>query len=156
MKCFAGFKYFPILIFLIVNSIIKLSAQKNDIFQLSNAQQTNDLKLWYLQPATNWNEALPVGNGRLGAMVFGRIENERIQLNEESLWAGKQIDVNNPGAANHLKEIQQLLLNGENKKAYDLSTLYLLQTPPRFRSYQTLGDLFIDFGEQGGIKNYNQ
>lgn len=119
-----------------------------------NAQQSNDLKLWYLQPATNWNEALPVGNGRLGAMVFGRVENERIQLNEESLWAGKQIDVNNPGAANHLKEIQQLLLNGENKKAYDLSAQYLLQTPPRFRSYQTLGDLFLDFGEQGGIKNY--
>lgn len=119
-----------------------------------NAQQNNDLKLWYLHPAATWNDALPVGNGRLGAMVFGRVENERIQLNEESLWAGNQIDVNNPGAGEHLKEIQQLLLNGENKKANELSNQYLLQTPPRFRSYQTLGDLFIDFGEQGGIKNY--
>ncbi len=155
MKYLVRSKYFSLLIFLMVISFFKLYAQKNDISPLSASQQSNDLKLWYLQPAANWNEALPVGNGRLGAMVFGRVENERIQLNEESLWAGKQIDVNNPGAANHLKEIQQLLLNGENKRANDLSTQYLLQTPPRFRSYQTLGDLFLDFGEQGGIKNYN-
>jgi len=119
------------------------------------AQQSKNLFLWYKQPASNWNEALPVGNGRLGAMVFGRVEIERIQLNEESLWAGKQIDVNNPGAAKHLKEIQQLLLNGENNKAYDLSTQHLLAIPPQFRSYQTLGDLFLDFGKQGGVKNYN-
>lgn len=120
------------------------------------AQQNNPLTLWYQQSAANWNEALPVGNGRLGAMVFGGAQQERIQLNEESLWAGKQIDVNNPEGLKHLKEIQQLLLNGENTKAYQLSDQYLLATPPRFRSYQTLGDLYLDFGEQGAIKNYRR
>lgn len=119
-----------------------------------SAQQSNPLTLWYKQPAATWNDALPVGNGRLAAMVFGRVQNERIQLNEESLWAGKQINVNNPGAKDHLKEIQQLLLNGDNSKAYELSEKYLLATPPRFRSYQTLGDLLLDFGEQGTVKNY--
>ncbi|MCC7400432.1 MAG: glycoside hydrolase family 95 protein [Chitinophagaceae bacterium] len=120
-----------------------------------NAQQNNALALWYKQPAATWNDALPVGNGRLGAMVFGRVTNERIQLNEESLWAGRSIDVNNPGARSHLKEIQQLLLNGENEKAEELSTRYLLATPPRFRSYQPLGDILLDFGEVEVVKNYH-
>lgn len=119
-------------------------------------QQNKPPALWYQQPAANWNEALPVGNGRLGAMIFGRVEKERIQLNEESLWAGKQINVNNPLGLNHLKEIQQLLLNEENSKAYQLSEKYLLATPPRFRSYQTLGDLYLDFGEQGDVKKYHR
>ncbi|MCK5457549.1 MAG: glycoside hydrolase family 95 protein, partial [Melioribacteraceae bacterium] len=109
----------------------------------------SDLKLWYNQPAEKWTEALPIGNGRIGAMVFGRISNERIQLNEESLWAGSQINNNNPGASKHLKEIQQLLLNGESGKARKLGDKYLLGTPPRIRSYQTLGVLNLDF-------NYNQ
>ena len=113
MKYLGRGKHFLILIYVISSSFFKLAAQHNN------------LSLWYLQPAANWNEALPVGNGRLGAMVFGRVENERIQLNEESLWAGKQIDVNNPGASDHLKEIQQLLLNGENKNASGDGTLNL-------------------------------
>ena len=116
----------------------------------------NSLKLWYQQPAKEWNEALPVGNGRLGAMVFGRVEQELIQLNEESLWAGKNIDINNPEGPKHLKEIQRFLLEGENGKAYELSDKYLLSTPPRLRSYQTLGDILIDFGEQGNYKSYKR
>ncbi|MCW3116627.1 MAG: glycoside hydrolase, partial [Chitinophagaceae bacterium] len=118
--------------------------------------QENQLSLWYKQPADNWNEALPVGNGRLGAMVFGDVEKEHIQLNEESLWAGKQIDDNNPGSAPHLKEIQQLILNDKQRQAYEISDKYMLATPSRFRSYQTLGDLYLDFGQQGDIKNYSR
>ena len=118
------------------------------------AAQESPLSLWYKQPADNWNEALPVGNGRLGAMVFGDVEKEHIQLNEESLWAGKRVDDNNPGAASHLREIQQLILNDEQRKAFELSDKYMLGTTSRFRSYQTLGDLYLDFGQQGDIKNY--
>lgn len=114
------------------------------------------LSLWYQQPAGNWNEALPVGNGRLGAMVFGRVETERIQLNEESLWAGKRINVNNPGAKEHVREIQDLILKGDHARAYDLSDKHLLATPPAFRSYQTLGDIYIDFGQNGGHRNYRR
>ncbi|HFK5584866.1 TPA: glycoside hydrolase N-terminal domain-containing protein [Elizabethkingia anophelis] len=114
-----------------------------------SAQQT--LKLWYTKPSTSWNEALPIGNGRLGAMVFGGVSNETFQLNEESLWSGKKINDINPEAKKHLAEIQSLLINGENKKAHELSEKYLLATPPNFQSYQTLGDLRISFLDQSPV-----
>ena len=103
------------------------------------------LTLWYKQPAALWEEALPVGNGRLGAMVFGDPVHERLQLNEESIWAGSKINNNNPGALEHLPEVREALFNGEYKKALELSHTYLLGTPPRIRSYQPLGDLTIDY-----------
>jgi alpha-L-fucosidase 2 len=107
--------------------------------------QNNDLELWYKQPAKEWGEALPVGNGRLGAMVFGNYDHENIQLNEESLWAGSKVDNNNPGAKEHLHEIQQDIFQSEYKKALSLSDQYLVGTPPRIRSYQPLGNLFINY-----------
>jgi alpha-L-fucosidase 2 len=118
------------------------------------AAQNENLKLWYTRAASAWTDALPVGNGRMGAMVFGNVENERIQLNEESLWAGNQRNVNNPGSGSHLAEIQQLVMDGQVAKAYELASKYMLATPPRFRSYQTVGDLLLDFGRNGGTKNY--
>lgn len=131
------------------------------ISSCTNSEKTekinSNLKLWYNQPATQWTEALPVGNGRLGAMVFGGITKERIQLNEESLWAGSQINNNNPGASKHLKEIQRLLLAGESSKARKLADKHLLGTPPRIRSYQTLGDLKLVFNsEQDSVSNYRR
>jgi alpha-L-fucosidase 2 len=110
-------------------------------------------RLWYQQPAKVWTEALPVGNGRLGAMVFGGTETERLQLNEESLWAGEPVDNDNPGAQAHLDEIRQLLLDGQIDQAMTLSQKYLLGTPPRIRSYQTLGDLFLEF-DSGDVQEY--
>lgn len=118
------------------------------------AQQ--DLQLWYSSPAKQWTDAMPVGNGRMGAMVFGRYGEERIQLNEESLWAGSQINNNNPGAASHLPEIQKALFEGEFKKAVDLSSRYLVGTPPRVRSYQPIGDLFINYASKEEIKHYKR
>jgi alpha-L-fucosidase 2 len=120
------------------------------------SQQDSSFLLWYNQPAANWNAALPIGNGRIGAMVFGGIAMDRIQLNEESLWAGKKMKQLNPQAGYYIKEIQQALLNNENQKAFDLSTRHLLSKPPAFRSYQTLGDVLIELGEQGPIMNYNR
>ena len=75
------------------------------IFELE-AQVEDKYVLKYNQPASQWYEALPVGNGRLGAMVFGDFNNERIQLNEESLWAGSSFDRNNPNSKKYLKKIQ--------------------------------------------------
>ena len=121
-----------------------------------NAQENNSLKLWYKKPATKWNEALPNGNGRLGTMLFGNPSYEHIQLNEESLWAGAQFDHNNPQAGKRIKEIQQLLLDGKNKQAYELSIEALMAVPPRLRSYQTLGDLYIDFGSFHSVENYSR
>lgn len=115
------------------------------------------LKLWYLQPAGEWTDALPVGNGRLGAMIYGLVGKEIIQLNEGSLWAGSKINNNNPEALEHLPEIRQLLLDGNITRALELSNRYLLGTPPRIRSYQTLGDLILDFGpEDKEITDYHR
>ncbi|MEO9003980.1 MAG: glycoside hydrolase family 95 protein [Ginsengibacter sp.] len=112
---------------------------------LSCWSQNNDLTLWYKQPAKDWNEALPVGNGRLGAMVFGKYHHENIQLNEESVWAGSKIDNNNPGSKEHLKEIQNFIFAGDYKKALELCEKYMVGVPPRIRSYQPLGNLFINY-----------
>ncbi|RYZ46260.1 MAG: glycoside hydrolase family 95 protein, partial [Chitinophagaceae bacterium] len=79
--------------------------------------KSNDLKLWYTHPAATWNEALPVGNGRLGAMLFGGVASERLQLNEESVWSGKKEDFVNPAAKASLPKIRQLLFAGRYKEA---------------------------------------
>ena len=106
--------------------------------------QQRDVVLWYAQPAKNWNEALPIGNGRLGAMVYGGFGREIIQLNEESLWGGYKNDANAP-AAEHLPEIKQLLLEGKIDEASAFSEKYMRSNPLRIRSYQSFGNLYIDF-----------
>ncbi|MBN2029912.1 glycoside hydrolase family 95 protein [bacterium] len=127
------------------------------VFFVWHTRTKNHLnRLWYDHPAEEWTEALPVGNGRMGAMVFGKTDSERLQLNEESLWAGQPIDNNNPGAKAHLHEIQQLLLDGDIEKAVQLGEHYLLGTPPRIRSYQTLGDLFLEFSHAEEIQDYRR
>jgi len=113
------------------------------------------LKLWYKQPAKEWTEALPVGNGRMGAMVFGKTDTERIQLNEESLWAGSQMNNNNPKASKNLKQVQQLILDNKIDEAGKLAQKTMLGTPPKIRSYQTLGDVYLDFGSRE-IQNYQR
>ena len=102
-------------------------------------------KLWYKQPAGifNWVEALPIGNGRLGAMVFGGTKVERIQFNEDSLWSGGFRDRTNPNAINELENIRTLLREGKIEEAEDLSRYALTGLPEYQRTYQTLGDLFI-------------
>ena len=69
-------------------------------------------KLWYDKPASLWQEALPVGNGTIGGMVFGGIGKERVQLNEDSIWNGRPIDRHNPDAKKYLPEIRKLLIEG--------------------------------------------
>jgi alpha-L-fucosidase 2 len=110
-----------------------------------DAAMRPELKLWYLQPAGKWTEALPVGNGRLGAMVFGDPLREHIQVNEESLWAGSPVNSNNPEALKNLEQIRQLIFDGKRKEATDLAAKSMLGIPPRIRSHQTLGDIFIDY-----------
>ncbi len=102
-------------------------------------------KLWYDKEAATWMEALPLGNGRMGAMVFGGIEKERMQLNEESLWAGAPEDPIPENAHLHLKKVQQLLLEHQFDVAWDYAYNYLSAQPTSFRSYQPLCDLILDF-----------
>jgi alpha-L-fucosidase 2 len=102
------------------------------------------MTLWYEAPAANWNEALPVGNGRLGAMIFGSPFAERIQLNEDTLWAGSPYDPVSPDAADALPEARQLVFDGQYKAAHDLIAKRIMARPLRQMQYQTLGDLHID------------
>ncbi|HEX3878999.1 MAG TPA: glycoside hydrolase N-terminal domain-containing protein, partial [Bryobacteraceae bacterium] len=76
------------------------------VVRTGEAQPPSDLTLWYTQPAVLWSDALPIGNGRLGAMLFGGIQTERLQLNEDTLWSGNPREWNNPDAKNHLAEVR--------------------------------------------------
>jgi alpha-L-fucosidase 2 len=115
------------------------------------------LRLWYQQPARQWVEALPIGNGRLGAMVFGRVANERIQLNEDSVWYGGPRDRLNPDAAANINEVRRLLLAGQLRAAELLARGALLSTPRRQNPYQTLADLeLLFYPEPGEVSDYRR
>ncbi len=112
--------------------------------RLSVAQE-NQLKLWYNKPAMDWNEALPVGNGSLGSMVFGNIFQETLQLNESSVWAGKDEDFVNPEAKGSLNTIRKLLFEGKYADAEELAEKNLMGDKKTWSSYQELGNLKLDF-----------
>ena len=118
--------------------------------------QKKDLELWYKQPAATWTDALPIGNGRIGAMIYGNTSHEIIQLNEESVWAGSKMNNNNPAAKEHLPEIQAAIFRKDYKEALSLSKKYMIGTPPNVRSYQPLGNLFIDYQWKSTPTNYRR
>lgn len=128
------------------------------VSRVGNAQttpnQASDLKLWYDAPAANWNEALPLGNGRLGAMVFGNPVNENIQLNESTLWAGGPHRNDNPEAKGILTEIRQLLFDGNYKEAHDLANAKIISKTSHGMPYETVGNLRLDFANHGKYSNY--
>ena len=110
-----------------------------------------DLRLWYEAPAKVWTEALPVGNGRLGAMVFGGTERERLQLNEDTLWAGGPYEPANPEAPLHIEEVRSLLFAGRYAEAEALAEAHMMGKPLRQMPYQPAADLFIDMDLPGEI-----
>jgi alpha-L-fucosidase 2 len=127
------------------------------LFQTGQAQTNSALTLWYRQPATNWTSALPIGNGRLGAMIFGGGEREHLQLNEGTLWAGGPYDPSNPNALAALPEARRLVFAGQYDAAHQLSSEKMLAVPLREMPYQTLGDLFLDFGSNAApMENYRR
>ncbi len=114
------------------------------------------LSLWYRRPAATWTEALPVGNGRLGAMVFGGTTSERIQFNESTLWLGEPHDYSNPGAAQHLAEIRRLLFAGKQKEAEDLAMGEFMSDPLRQMPYQPFADVQLTFPGHDKVLNYRR
>ncbi|MCK4921263.1 MAG: glycoside hydrolase N-terminal domain-containing protein, partial [Bacteroidales bacterium] len=112
-------------------------------------------RLWYESPSENWFEALPLGNGRLGAMVYGTVEEEQLQLNEESLWAGCQENPYPENVQEHYAKFQRLNLEAKYEEALDYARKNLVVSPTSFRSYTTLGDLFIKFNHSNS-KNYKR
>ena len=112
--------------------------------------------LWYRQPASTWTEALPVGNGRLGAMVFGGIASERIQLNEDTLWSGGPYEPLNPKAGPQaVEDIRKLIAQRRFAEAEALADECLIARPAGQMSYQTFGDLFIDMDVAGTPTAYH-
>ena len=113
-------------------------------------------KLWYREPASKWEEALPIGNGRMGAMIFGGVHEERLQLNEDSIWYGAPVNRDNPYAKKHLQEVRRLILEGRIPEAEQLLTYAFSGTPASQRPYQTLGDLHIRFPGLGEVIDYQR
>lgn len=123
---------------------------------VQSRQGWDDLKLWYDEPAAQWTEALPVGNGRLGAMVFGTVDTEQLQLNEDTVWAGKPVERDRVGAYKHLAEARRLIFEGKYVEGQRIMQREFMGER-LIRSYQTLGDLQLRFPMgQGLITNYRR
>jgi alpha-L-fucosidase 2 len=114
------------------------------------------LRLWYRAPAAGWNEALPVGNGRLGAIVFGGVSAERLQLNEDSVWAGQKLNRINPAGPKAIPEIRRLLAAGRVTEAEALADKAVISQPRRMPPYQALGDLLLTFDAGGDATEYRR
>jgi alpha-L-fucosidase 2 len=112
--------------------------------------------LWYDKPAEPWSEALPVGNGRLGAMVFGRVSSERVQLNEQTIWTGGPYDPTQPGGPEALPEIRRLVLAGKFDQAQQLFDAKVMGNPVEQMKYQPLGNLFLEFPDHTNAVNYRR
>ncbi|WRL52673.1 glycoside hydrolase family 95 protein [Luteimonas sp. R10] len=115
-----------------------------------------DLTLWYDRPATQWVEALPLGNGRLGAMVWGGGKYERLQLNEDTLYAGGPYDPTSPDALEALPEVRRLIFAGRYAEAEALADARMMARPIKQMPYQTLGDLALDFFEVSDVNGYRR
>ena len=109
----------------------------------------------FSEPAKHWEEALPLGNGKLGAMLFSEVGAERIQLNEESVWYGGLMDRNNPDAKAHLQEFRDHIFEGRLREATDLALNVFSGTPQSMRQYQNLGDLTI-YSNGGVVEDYER
>ena len=109
------------------------------------SKNESQLKLWYDSPAKQWTDALPLGNGRLGAMVFGTPAQERIQINEETIWGGGPHNNVNYKAKDGLDQIRQALFENRRKDAQSLCDEYINTPGPHGMPYQTAGSLMLDF-----------
>ncbi|GGG72394.1 glycoside hydrolase family 95 protein [Edaphobacter dinghuensis] len=139
--------------FLISSAALAASLTQRSASGLTTERPPKDdetpYKLYFNQPAATWPDALPVGNGRLGAMVFGKPSLERIQLNEESIWDGEYRDRNNPKAGAAVPRIREMLFAGKTAEAEAFALSDMMSLPRRMPCYQTLGDLHLDFSPSG-------
>ncbi|MEU8280039.1 glycoside hydrolase N-terminal domain-containing protein, partial [Microbispora bryophytorum] len=123
----------------------------------SEVSAANDLALWYDESAgTDWLRALPIGNGRLGAMVFGNVDTERLQLNEDTVWAGGPYDQSNTRGAGALGQIRQLVFQNQWSQAQSLIDQNMLGNPSAQLAYQTVGNLRLAFGSSSGVSEYSR
>ena len=132
----------------VVGIVLSLSAEQTSARDM--------VRLWYDEPASKWTDAMPLGNGRLGAMVFGTAPKERLQLNDESLWAGEPADVHPENFSKDLRKLQGLVLEGRISEARELGLAKLTKSPTSFRSYEPLADLWIETDHAPEIEDYRR
>ena len=120
----------------------------------THKNETTGADVWFNQPAANWNEAIPIGNGTLGGMVYGGIESDTIKINEETLWSGEPRDLQNYEAIKYLPEIRQLLLDGKTQKGEKLINSKMLGEYNE--CYMPMGDLVIKTDPKGKVENYHR
>jgi alpha-L-fucosidase 2 len=121
-----------------------------------NSQKEDKLKLWYEKPAVRWEDALPIGNGRLGAMVYGGIVEDHIQFNEETLWSGEPHDYSHMGAYKYLNKIRELIWKGKQKEAEALALETFMSVPLRQQKYQPFGDVWLTFPGHENVTQYRR
>ena len=124
--------------------------------RILNTQSADALLLWYDKPASEWTEALPIGNGRLGAMIFGGPATEQLQLNEDTLYAGSPYDPNNPEALKALPEARRSIFEGNYKEAHDLVGAKMMAQPLKQMPYEPVGDLKLSFPGHDNVTNYRR
>ena len=138
----------------------KISLLAFGTFISISVQAQQNLKLTYSKPAENWNEALPIGNGKLGAMVFGGVSQEHLQLNEETIWAGEPGNNVPKNTFDSIQKIRKLLNEGRFEEAQKLSNTTYPRVAPKDLNYgmpyQTMGDLFLDFKGHEKFQHYNR
>lgn len=118
------------------------------------ALQAQDHRLWYSKPAAHWLEALPVGNSKLGAMIYGGTEVETIQLNEETFWSGAPHENNSKESLEHLPKVRRLIFEGREKEAHQLIEKHFIKGPHGMR-YLPVGNILLNFGHQQ-VENYER
>lgn len=144
------------LVALVVWATSTLAQDSNQYDQISNKRFDPATFLWYDKPAAEWNEALPVGNGRLGGMVFGNALAERIQLNEDTYWTGGPYNAVVKEGYKALPEIRQLVFKGEMKQAHNLFGRTLMGYPVEQQKYQSLANLQLTFKNTGEVTGYRR
>jgi alpha-L-fucosidase 2 len=122
----------------------------------TGAAQSGAMTIWSARPAPQWDHATPVGNGRLGAMIFGETGRERIQLNEDTLWSGGPRDTVNVEAMSEIGNVRRLLFAGKPGEALALADETMMGRPRRLLPYQTLGDLWLTFDGHDAVTDYRR
>src|SRR4051812_12437927 len=125
------------------------------ITTISFSQTKPGLKLWYKQPSGNtWENALPIGNGRVGAMVYGNVEKETIQLNEHTVWSGSPNRNDNPLALDSLATIRQLIFEGKQKEAEQIANRVIITKKSHGQKFEPVGSLQLAFDGHENFSNY--
>ena len=133
-----------------------LAATGADPAQRESTSPRREMVLWYRQPAAKWLEAMPIGNGLIGAMVFGGTQQERIALNESSFWSGRPHDYNDPQAVQYFPQIRDLVFAGKFQEAEKMADAHFYGVPAAQQAYQPLGDLLLSFDGVEKVDDYRR